>query len=101
MEDAAQGVCARYKGRYLGTIGDLGVYSFHETKNFYCGEGGALLINDVRYADRAEILDRAGDVFEIEGAVIVDVGAQEDVGRVGGQALLVEIPGLHPWQLHL
>ena len=45
VEDAAQGVNAKYKGKYLGTIGDFGCYSFHETKNYVCGEGGALLIN--------------------------------------------------------
>ncbi len=46
VEDAAQGVMASYKGRALGTIGDFGCYSFHETKNFSMGEGGALVIND-------------------------------------------------------
>ena len=46
VEDAAQGVCAMYKGKYLGTIGHLGCYSFHETKNFISGEGGALVIKD-------------------------------------------------------
>ena len=45
VEDAAQGVMARYKGRALGSIGHLGAYSFHETKNVICGEGGALLVN--------------------------------------------------------
>ena len=49
VEDAAQGVCATYKGKYLGTIGHLGCYSFHETKNFISGEGGALVINDERF----------------------------------------------------
>jgi dTDP-4-amino-4,6-dideoxygalactose transaminase len=44
VEDAAQGVGAKYKDTYLGTIGDLGCYSFHETKNITCGEGGALVI---------------------------------------------------------
>ena len=49
-----------YKGRYLGTIGDLGCYSFHETKNFSMGEGGALVINDPKFNDRAEILREKG-----------------------------------------
>ena len=49
VEDAAQGVCATYKDRFLGTIGHLGCFSFHETKNFISGEGGALLINDERF----------------------------------------------------
>ena len=60
VEDAAQGVFASYKGRWLGTIGDLGCYSFHETKNIVCGEGGALLVNDERFAKRAEVLREKG-----------------------------------------
>lgn len=62
VEDAAQGVNAKYKGKYLGTIGDFGCYSFHETKNYVCGEGGALLINsdDPKYIERAEILREKG-----------------------------------------
>lgn len=60
IEDAAQGVFARYKGRWLGTIGHLGCYSFHETKNFSCGEGGALVVNDPRLLKRAEILREKG-----------------------------------------
>jgi len=60
VEDAAQGVFATYRGRALGTIGDLGCYSFHETKNIACGEGGALLVNDERFARRAEILREKG-----------------------------------------
>src|SRR6516164_3681319 len=60
VEDAAQGVFARYKGRWLGTIGHLGCYSFHETKNISCGEGGAILINDPAMEQRAEILREKG-----------------------------------------
>ncbi len=60
IEDAAQGVMARYKGRWLGTIGDFGCYSFHETKNYSMGEGGALVINDPAYLERAEILREKG-----------------------------------------
>ena len=60
VEDAAQGVFARYKDRWLGTIGHLGCYSFHETKNFSCGEGGALVINDPAMEKRAEILREKG-----------------------------------------
>ncbi len=60
IEDAAQGVMSTYKGRALGTIGDLGCYSFHETKNYSMGEGGALVINDPEYNDRAEILREKG-----------------------------------------
>lgn len=60
VEDAAQGVFAKYKGQWLGTIGHMGCYSFHETKNFSCGEGGALVINDPRLERRAEILREKG-----------------------------------------
>lgn len=60
IEDAAQAVNATYKGRYLGTIGHLGCYSFHETKNYISGEGGALVVNDERFAVRAEIVREKG-----------------------------------------
>lgn len=60
IEDAAQGLMATYKGRYLGTIGHLGTLSFHETKNITSGEGGALLINDDRFVERAEIIREKG-----------------------------------------
>ena len=60
IEDAAQGVNATYKGRYLGTIGQLGAYSFHETKNLISGEGGALLLNDESFVERAEIIREKG-----------------------------------------
>lgn len=60
IEDAAQGVMSTYKGRYLGTIGDFGCYSFHETKNYSMGEGGALVINDAQYNEQAEILREKG-----------------------------------------
>ncbi|MCB1906526.1 MAG: dTDP-4-amino-4,6-dideoxygalactose transaminase [Rhodocyclaceae bacterium] len=60
VEDAAQGVLASYKGRALGSIGDLGTYSFHETKNLIAGEGGALLVNDPRLAARAEVIREKG-----------------------------------------
>ncbi len=60
VEDAAQGVMASYKGRALGSIGDLGAYSFHETKNVISGEGGALLVNDSAQVLRAEIIREKG-----------------------------------------
>lgn len=60
IEDAAQGVMGSYKGRALGSIGHLGCYSFHETKNIISGEGGALLINDPLLAERAEIIREKG-----------------------------------------
>ncbi len=60
VEDAAQGVMSSYKGRALGSVGDLGAYSFHETKNVISGEGGALLVNDPELALRAEIIREKG-----------------------------------------
>lgn len=60
IEDAAQGVMASYKGRPLGSIGHLGTLSFHETKNIISGEGGALLVNDARFVERAEIVREKG-----------------------------------------
>lgn len=60
VEDAAQGVMSTYKGRPLGTIGDFGCFSFHETKNYSMGEGGALVINDPAYNERAEIMREKG-----------------------------------------
>ncbi|GGP14179.1 dTDP-4-amino-4,6-dideoxygalactose transaminase [Oceanobacillus neutriphilus] len=60
VEDAAQGLMSFYKGKALGTIGHLGTISFHETKNYVCGEGGALYINDPSFMERAEIIQEKG-----------------------------------------
>lgn len=60
VEDAAQGIMGEYKGRPLGAIGDFGCYSFHETKNYSMGEGGAIIINNPEYIERAEILREKG-----------------------------------------
>ena len=60
VEDAAQGILSSYKGRMLGSIGHLGCLSFHETKNIISGEGGALLINEEKFIDRAEIIREKG-----------------------------------------
>jgi dTDP-4-amino-4,6-dideoxygalactose transaminase len=81
VEDNAHGLYGRYRGRYLGTLGQLATLSFHETKNFTCGEGGALLINDARFNERAEILREKGTdrsrFFrgEIDKYTWVDVGS--------------------------
>ena len=81
IEDAAQGVNAFYNGRALGSLGDLGTYSFHETKNFSCGEGGALCINDPELLARAEIIRDKGtnrrQFFrgEVDKYTWVDVGS--------------------------
>lgn len=60
VEDNAHGFLGKYRGKYLGTFGALSTLSFHETKNFSCGEGGALLVNDPRYLERAEIIREKG-----------------------------------------
>lgn len=60
VEDNAHGLFGKYKGKFLGTFGCLATQSFHETKNFTCGEGGALLINDPQYIERAEIIREKG-----------------------------------------
>jgi dTDP-4-amino-4,6-dideoxygalactose transaminase len=60
IEDAAQGVMSKYKGKYLGTLSDFGCYSFHETKNYTCGEGGMLAIKDPGYNEQAEIIWEKG-----------------------------------------
>lgn len=60
VEDNAHGLFGKYKGRYLGTFGAFATQSFHETKNFICGEGGALIINDPKYIERAEIIREKG-----------------------------------------
>lgn len=81
VEDNAQGLFGRFRGRNLGTLGVLAALSFHETKNFTCGEGGALLVNDARYAERAEIIREKGTnrsrFFrgEVDRYTWVDVGS--------------------------
>lgn len=81
LEDAAQGLDAKYKDRYLGTIGDMGAYSFHETKNCICGEGGAIVLNDERFINRAEIIREKGtnrsQFFrgEIDKYTWIDIGS--------------------------
>ena len=60
VEDAAQGVMSEYRGKALGTIGDIGCYSFHETKNYSMGEGGATLVNRSELVERAEIIREKG-----------------------------------------
>lgn len=60
VEDNAHGLFAKYRGRYLGTLGAFATQSFHETKNLICGEGGALLLNDTKYLERAEIIREKG-----------------------------------------
>lgn len=80
VEDAAHGFAARYQGRALGTMGDLGVLSFHETKNVICGEGGALFINDLELIDRAEVLLEKGTDRRQFLHGLVDKYTWQDVG---------------------
>ncbi|TFW16029.1 dTDP-4-amino-4,6-dideoxygalactose transaminase [Duganella callida] len=88
IEDAAQGIMSSYKGRPLGTIGHLGAYSFHETKNIIAGEGGALLVNDPELAERAEIIREKGtnrsQFFrgQVDKYTWVDIGSSYLPGEV-------------------
>jgi dTDP-4-amino-4,6-dideoxygalactose transaminase len=81
VEDNAHGLFGKYKGHYLGTLGTFGTQSFHETKNFICGEGGALIINDPKYVERAEIIREKGtnrsQFFrgEVDKYTWVDIGS--------------------------
>lgn len=101
VEDAAQGVMASYKGKALGTIGDLGCYSFHETKNYTMGEGGALVINNEKYISRAEIIREKGTnrtrFFrgEVDKYTWVDLGSsflpsEFNVSYLYGQLLIAD-----------
>jgi dTDP-4-amino-4,6-dideoxygalactose transaminase len=95
VEDAAQGIGATLDGRALGAIGDVGALSFHETKNVSCGEGGALLLNDERWLERAEILQEKGtnrsrfSRGEIDHYTWVDIGSSFLMSDVSA-ALLAE-----------
>jgi dTDP-4-amino-4,6-dideoxygalactose transaminase len=88
IEDAAQGILSTYKGKALGTLGHLGAYSFHETKNIISGEGGALLINDDRFSERAEIIREKGtnrSLFfrgQVDKYTWVDIGSSYLPGEV-------------------
>ncbi|SMP06991.1 dTDP-4-amino-4,6-dideoxygalactose transaminase [Desulfurobacterium pacificum] len=81
IEDAAQGMMSSYKGRPLGTIGHIGAYSFHETKNYTsAGEGGLLIINDERFVDRAEIIREKGTNRSLFFRGMVDKYTWVDIG---------------------
>ena len=102
VEDAAQGVMSAYKGRALGTIGDIGCYSFHETKNYTMGEGGAIVINNDKYINRAEIIREKGTNRarfyrgEVDKYTWVDIGSsflpsEFNVSYLYGQLLAADI----------
>ncbi len=97
VEDAAQGVLASYRGRPLGSMGDLGCFSFHETKNVICGEGGALLVNNSQLADRAEIIREKGTnrsrflKGQVDKYTWVDMGSSYLPGEVTAAFLLAQL----------
>ena len=97
VEDAAQGVNAFYNGRALGSIGHLGCYSFHETKNYICGEGGALCINDHRFQERAEIIRDKGTnrqkFFrgEVDKYTWVDIGSSNVPSEISSAFLFGQL----------
>lgn len=97
IEDAAQGIEASYKGRRLGSIGDLAAVSFHETKNVICGEGGALLINNPAFAERAEIVWEKGTnrkkFFrgQVDKYTWVDIGSSYLPGEVTAAFLFAQL----------
>ena len=97
IEDAAQAVNSTYKGRYLGTIGPLATFSFHETKNFIAGEGGALVVNDERMVERAEIIREKGTnrskFFrgEVDKYTWVDIGSSYLPGEIVAAFLYAQL----------
>lgn len=97
IEDAAQGVMSLYKGRALGSIGDFGCYSFHETKNYTCGEGGAILINKAEYIERAEIIWEKGTnrhkFFrgEVDKYTWVDIGSSYLLSEINAAYLWAQL----------
>lgn len=97
IEDAAQGIMSNYKGKALGSIGHMGTLSFHETKNVISGEGGALLVNDDRFVDRAEIIREKGtnrsQFFrgQVDKYTWVDVGSSYLPGEIIAAFLLAQL----------
>jgi dTDP-4-amino-4,6-dideoxygalactose transaminase len=100
VEDAAQGVNATYRGRYLGTIGHMGCYSFHESKNFVAGEGGAFLTNNARLAERAEIMREKGtnrsQFFrgEVDKYTWIDIGSSYIASDLLAAVLLAQLEAM-------
>lgn len=97
LEDAAQGFLAKYKDQYLGTIGDMGAYSYHETKNVISGEGGALVINNKKYIQRAEIIREKGtnrsQFFrgQVDKYTWVDMGSSYLPGEIIAAFLMAQL----------
>lgn len=101
IEDAAQGIMSTYKGRPLGSIGHLGAFSFHETKNIISGEGGALLVNAPEFAERAEIIREKGtnrsQFFrgQVDKYTWVDIGSSYLPGEVIAAFLWAQMEEAH------
>jgi dTDP-4-amino-4,6-dideoxygalactose transaminase len=97
VEDNAHGLFGQYRGRQLGTFGALATQSFHETKNFTCGEGGALLVNDERFVERAEVLREKGTnrsrFFrgQVDKYTWVDLGSSYVLSDILGAMLLGQL----------
>ncbi len=102
IEDAAQGIHATYKGRPLGSLGDFGALSFHETKNVICGEGGALLINDPVFVEQAEIVREKGTnrsrFFrgQVDKYTWVDAGSSYLPGEITAAFLSAQLEEVEP-----
>jgi dTDP-4-amino-4,6-dideoxygalactose transaminase len=101
IEDAAQGLLASYRGVALGAVGDLGALSFHETKNVTCGEGGALLVNDERFLERADFLRDKGTNRkrfyrgEVDRYTWVDLGSSYGLGELNAAFLWGQLEARH------
>lgn len=114
IEDAAQGIMSTYKGKALGTFGDYGCFSFHETKNYSMGEGGALLIRDAKNVERAEIIREKGTnrakFFrgQIDKYTWVDAGSSYLPGDMNAAYLMAQLDKadeifddrMHSWNLY-
>ena len=101
IEDSAQGVMSTYKGRYLGTIGDIGCYSFHETKNYTMGEGGAISLNHINFFNHSEIIREKGTdrskFFrgEIDKYSWVDIGSSYLPSELNAAYLYAQLKNAH------
>ena len=97
IEDAAQGILSTYENNYLGTIGDLGCFSFHETKNITCGEGGALLINDEEFIDKAIYMREKGTnrskfiLGQVDKYTWIEKGSSFLPGEINAAFLLAQL----------
>jgi len=104
IEDAAQAIDSFYKGRPLGTLGHMSAFSFHETKNIQCGEGGLLAINDVQFVQRAEIIREKGtnrSAFfrgEVDKYGWVDVGSSFLPSEIVAAFLFAQLENIHSIQ---